>query len=201
MKQMMSILLSFLLLTSISALANEVKTDSPSVTASEETQTIRITRKESQQSTQGSADHFTGRVRIDTPFRGEAPARVYGASVIFEAGARTDWHSHTLGQTLIITSGTGLIQRWGDPDEIIRQGDVVWIPPDQKHWHGAAPDSAMTHLAIVEHLDGKSTEWMEKVSDKQYGSSTSEAKDVAGKSNGQTKAQMLFGISHRSSLC
>lgn len=121
------------------------------------------------QSTEGSADYFTGQVRIDTPFRAEAPARVYGANVIFEAGSRTAWHSHILGQTLIVTEGTGLVQRWGDPAETIRKGDVVWIPPNQKHWHGATPESGMTHIAIVEHLDGKSAEWMEQVSDEQYG--------------------------------
>jgi 4-carboxymuconolactone decarboxylase len=168
MKQMIAILLSLLLLASISALASEGKPNSSSVASSGEAQAIRITRKDSQQPTQGSAEHFTGSVRIDAPFRGEAPARVYGASVTFEAGARTDWHSHALGQTLIVTEGKGLIQRWGDPVEVIRLGDVVWIPPGQKHWHGAAPDSAMTHIAIVEHLDGKSTEWMEKVTDEQY---------------------------------
>lgn len=181
MKPIIAITLSLLLLAATSALA------------SEETQSIRITRRESQPSTKGSAEHFTGHVRIDAPFRGEAPARVYGASVTFEAGARTDWHSHTLGQTLIVTAGKGLVQRWGDPAEGIRQGDVVWIPPGQKHWHGAAPDSAMTHIAIVEHLDGKSTEWMERVSDEQYGAPAAEPEDAAGKSKGQTRAQALFG--------
>jgi 4-carboxymuconolactone decarboxylase len=186
-------LLSFFLLAATPALASEVKTDSPSVASSEEAQAIRITRKESQPSTQGAADHFTGRVRIGAPFRGEAPARVYGASVTFEAGARTDWHNHTLGQTLIVMAGTGRVHRWGDPAETIRRGDVVWIPPNQKHWHGAAPDTAMTHIAMVEHLDGKSTEWMKKVSDKQYGASASQPQGEAGKSKGSTRAQELFG--------
>lgn len=195
MKQMMAIVFSFLLLASIPALARAAKTDSPSVASTEETQAIRITRKESQQATPGSADHFTGRVLIDAPFHGEAPARVYGARVSFEAGARTNWHSHTLGQTLIVTEGMGLVQRWGDPVEVIRQGDIAWIAPGQKHWHGAAPDSAMTHTAIVEQLDGKSTDWLEKVSDEQYRASTSESKDAAGKSRRQTRAQMLFGDS------
>ena len=92
-----------------------------------------------------------------------------GARVIFEPGARTAWHTHPLGQTLIVTAGTGRVQRWGDPVDEIRQGDVVWIPPGQKHWHGAAPNSSMTHIAITEQLDGKTVEWMEKVSDAQYG--------------------------------
>lgn len=193
MKQMTAILLSLLLLASISAVASDEKTKSPSVSSSEETQTIRITRRDSQPSTQASAEHFTGRVRIDAPFHGEAPARVYGASVTFESGARTAWHSHTLGQTLIITAGTGLVQRWGDPVETVRKGDVVWIPPGQKHWHGATPDSAMTHIAIVERLDGKSTEWMEQVSDEQYSiAAVKPEKDVTADLQ-PSRAKMLFG--------
>ena len=96
------------------------------------------------------------------------PARVLGASVTFEPGARTAWHTHPLGQTLIVTAGCGRVQRWGDPIEEIRPGDVIWFPPGEKHWHGAAPTTAMTHIAIVEQLDGKSADWMEKVSDEQY---------------------------------
>jgi quercetin dioxygenase-like cupin family protein/alkylhydroperoxidase/carboxymuconolactone decarboxylase family protein YurZ len=132
----------------------------------DQTKPIKVTRDS--KSTKGSADYFTGQVSIDTRFRAEAPARVYGANVIFEPGSRTAWHSHILGQTLIVTEGTGLVQRWGDPAETIRKGDVVWIPPNQKHWHGATNESGMTHIAIVEHLDGKSAEWMEHVSDEQY---------------------------------
>ena len=101
--------------------------------------------------------------------RRNAPARASGSLVTFEPGARTAWHTHPLGQVLIVTAGTGRVQRWGDPIDEIRQGDVVWIPPGQKHWHGAAPNSSMAHIAIVEQLDGKSVEWMEKVSDAQYG--------------------------------
>ncbi len=130
---------------------------------------IRITRSGSEPPRPAPADNFTGSARIDSAFQGTAPARVYGARVTFEAGARTAWHTHVLGQTLIVTAGTGLVQRWGDPIEEIRQGDIVWIPPGQKHWHGAAPKTAMTHIAIVEHLDGKSTDWMEQVSDAEYG--------------------------------
>ncbi len=130
---------------------------------------IRITRSGSQPPRQAPADNFTGSVRIDSSFQANAPARMAGALVMFEPGARTAWHTHPLGQILIVTSGTGRVQRWGDPVDEIRQGDVVWIPPGQKHWHGAAPNRSMTHIAIVEQLDGKSVDWMEKVSDEQYG--------------------------------
>ena len=107
-------------------------------------------------------------MRVDPLFQANAPARASGSLVTFEPGARTAWHTHPLGQILIVTAGVGRVQRWGDPIEDIRQGDVVWIPPGQKHWHGAAPDSSMAHIAISESLDGKSVEWMEKVSDAQY---------------------------------
>jgi 4-carboxymuconolactone decarboxylase len=130
---------------------------------------IRITRSGSQPPRPGPADNFTGSVRVDSSFHASAPARISGARVVFEPGARTAWHTHPLGQTLIVTAGTGRVQRWGDPVDEIRQGDVVWIPPGQKHWHGAAPNSSMTHIAIAEQLDGKTVEWMEKVSDAQYG--------------------------------
>jgi 4-carboxymuconolactone decarboxylase len=131
-------------------------------------ETIRITRSGSQPPRPGPADNFTGSVRIDSSFQANAPARMYGARVAFEPGARTAWHTHPLGQILIVTTGTGRVQRWGDPIDEIRQGDVVWIPPGQKHWHGAAPNSSMTHIAISEQLDGKTVDWMEKVSDAQY---------------------------------
>jgi len=107
-------------------------------------------------------------VRIDPLFQAPDPARVSGASVTFEPSARTAWHTHTLGQTLIVTAGRGLAQRLGGPIEEIRPGDVIWIAPGEKHWHGAAPTTAMTHIAIQEHLDGKVVDWMEKVSDEQY---------------------------------
>jgi quercetin dioxygenase-like cupin family protein len=116
----------------------------------------------------GPADYFTGIVRIDSPFKGSAPARVGGAIVTFEPCARTAWHSHPLGQTLIVTAGCGRVQRWGGLIEEIRPGDVVWIEPGEKHWHGATPTTAMTHIAIAEALDGKVVDWMEKVSDEQY---------------------------------
>jgi len=129
---------------------------------------IRITRSAAQPPQPAPADHFTGAVRIDSSFQTTAPARLSGARVTFEPGARTDWHTHPLGQLLIITAGLGRVQRWGDAVDEIRQGDVVWIPTGQKHWHGAAPNSSMTHTGIVEALDGKTVDWMEKVSDEQY---------------------------------
>jgi quercetin dioxygenase-like cupin family protein len=128
-----------------------------------------IQRSGSRPSEKGSAEYFTGTVRIDRQFEALAPARVRGASVAFEPGARTAWHTHPLGQTLIVTSGRGLAQRRGGPVEEIRPGDVVWFAPGEKHWHGAAPTTAMTHIAIQEALDGKVVDWMEKGSDEQYG--------------------------------
>lgn len=136
--------------------------------AAGEQATIRITRSGTQPARPAPADYFTGSARVDTPFQASAPARVSGARVVFDAGARTAWHTHPLGQTLLVTAGTGRVQRWGDAVEEIRQGDVVWIPPGQKHWHGAAPNSSMTHIAITEQIDGKTVEWMEKVSEAQY---------------------------------
>jgi quercetin dioxygenase-like cupin family protein len=127
-----------------------------------------ITRCGSQASNKGRADYFTGTVRIDPLFEAPPPARVVGASVTFEPGARTAWHTHPLGQTLIVTAGCGWAQRWGGPVEVIRPGDVVWFPPEEKHWHGATPTTGMTHLAILEKLDGKTADWLEQVSDAQY---------------------------------
>jgi len=130
---------------------------------------MEIKRSGSQSSSKGPAEYFTGTVRIDPLLQAPAPARLFGASVTFEPGARTAWHTHPLGQTLIVTAGCGRVQHWGGPIEEIRPGDVVWFPPDEKHWHGAGLLTAMTHIAIVEVLDGKSADWMEKVSDEQYG--------------------------------
>ena len=127
-----------------------------------------IKRTGSQPSAKGQPEYFTGSVRIDSLIDAAAPARARGASVTFEPGARTAWHTHPLGQTIIITSGCGLAQRWGGPVEEIRPGDVVWFPPGEKHWHGAAPTTAMTHIAVQEHLNGKAVEWLEQVSDEQY---------------------------------
>lgn len=127
-----------------------------------------ITRAGSQPSAKGPADYFTGTVRVDPLFQAPAPARVSGAAVTFEPGARTAWHTHPLGQTLIVIAGSGRVQRLGGPIDEIRPGDVVWFPPGEKHWHGAAPTTAMTHIAVQEAVDGKNVEWLEQVSDAQY---------------------------------
>ena len=127
-----------------------------------------IKRIGSQPSAKGPAEWFTGTVRIDPLFQAPDPALVQGASVTFEPGARTAWHTHPLGQTLIVAAGYGWAQREGGPIEEIRPGDVVWFPPGEKHWHGATPTTAMTHIAIQEKLDGKVVDWMEQVSDEQY---------------------------------
>ena len=127
-----------------------------------------VKRSGSQPSRKGPAEYFTGTVRIDPLHQADEPARLLCASVTFEPCARTAWHAHPLGQTLIVTAGCGLAQHWGGPIEEIRPGDVIWFPPGEKHWHGATATTAMTHIAIVERLDGKSSDWMEKVSDEQY---------------------------------
>jgi quercetin dioxygenase-like cupin family protein len=129
---------------------------------------MEIKRSGSQPSAKPPEEYFTGTVRLDPLFQTTAPARAAGNSVTFEPGARTAWHTHPLGQILVVTAGCGLTQRWGGPIEEIRPGDVVLIPPGEKHWHGAAPTTAMTHLAIQEQLDGKQVEWLEKVTDEQY---------------------------------
>jgi quercetin dioxygenase-like cupin family protein len=128
-----------------------------------------IKRAGSQPSRRGSDEYFTGTVRLDPLLEAPDPARVNCASVTFEPGARTAWHTHPLGQTLIVVAGCGRAQRWGSPVEEIRPGDVIWFAPGEKHWHGATPATGMTHIAIQERLDGKAVEWMEKVSDEQYG--------------------------------
>jgi quercetin dioxygenase-like cupin family protein len=130
---------------------------------------MEINRIGSRSSAKGPTEWFTGEVRIDPLFQAPEPARVQGASVTFEPGARTAWHTHPLGQTLIVTFGVGWVQRWGGSIEEIRPGDVVWFPPGEKHWHGATPSTAMTHIAIQEALEGKTVDWMEHVSDEQYG--------------------------------
>ncbi len=129
---------------------------------------LQITRNGSQPSTKGSAEYFTGTVRIDPLFKANDPLRASGSYVTFEPGARTAWHTHPFGQILIVTAGTGRVQQWGGPIEEIRQGDVVRIPPGVKHWHGATVTTGMTHIALQEQLDGKSADWMEKVSDEHY---------------------------------
>ena len=129
---------------------------------------MEIKRNGSQPSNKGPAEWFTGNVRIDPMYQADAPARVSIASVTFESGARSAWHSHPLGQTLVVTAGRGRVQNWGEQIEEIHPGDVVWTAPGEKHWHGAAPTTAMTHISIVEQLDGKGAGWMEHVSDEQY---------------------------------
>jgi quercetin dioxygenase-like cupin family protein len=143
-------------------------TATPSVATVQDKRALVITHSGSQPSRRAPAEHFTGYVRIDSPFQGSDPARLGGASVTFEPGARTAWHTHPLGQTLIVTSGRGWVQCEGGPKEEIGPGDVVWIPAGVKHWHGATATTAMTHIAIRESLGGKGVDWMEKVSDEQY---------------------------------
>jgi quercetin dioxygenase-like cupin family protein len=129
---------------------------------------MEIKRSGSRPSGRAPGDYFTGTVRIDPLIEAPEPARVRAATVTFEPGARTAWHTHPLGQTLIVTFGLGWVQHWGGPVEEIRPGDVIWFPPGEKHWHGATPTTAMTHVAIQEQLDGKTVDWAEKVSDEQY---------------------------------
>jgi len=140
-----------------------------SLSFAEEAQGVKITRIGTQPTVKAPSENFTGTARIDSRFMGTSPARVGGATVTFEPGARTAWHTHPLGQTLIVTAGVGLVQHWNGPIQEIKQGDIVWIPPGVKHWHGAVPTTAMAHIAIAESLDGKAVDWMEKVSDIQYG--------------------------------
>lgn len=155
-------------------------------------QTITIARSVTQEPQQGAAANFTGSVRVDQRFAAAPPARVTGGLVTFEAGARSAWHSHPLGQVLIVTAGTGRVQQWGEPIEEIRRGDVVRIPPDTKHWHGAAPTTSMAHIAITELLDGTSTEWMEKVTDAQYNAPL-RAQPAPAATTEPTRAQQLMG--------
>lgn len=131
-------------------------------------QTITVTRPGSQPSSVGAAANFTGTVHVDSRFQGTAPARISGGTVTFVPAARTAWHTHPLGQTLIVTSGVGRVQMWDGPVQEIRPGDIVWIPPGVKHWHGASPTNGMSHIAFSEALDGKTVDWMEQVTDEQY---------------------------------
>ncbi|WP_448092814.1 (R)-mandelonitrile lyase [Pseudomonas lini] len=134
----------------------------------QESPMLTVTPNGSQPSAKGSADYFTGAARVDAPFKRTEPARVSGGTVTFEPGARTAWHTHPLGQTLIVTAGSGWVQEWGQPVRSIKPGDTVLIPPNVKHWHGATATTGMTHIAIAEVLDGKVVEWMEQVSEAQY---------------------------------
>jgi len=172
MKLLVATVMALSLLSSACSHANQGRavsgSDAASAASSESSQAIKITRSGSQPSRQGPAENFTGSVRVDPLFGANAPSRASGARVTFEPGARTAWHTHPLGQTLIVTAGSGWVQQWGGQIQEIRQGDVVWIPPGQKNWHGATATTGMTQIAIQEHLDGKVVQWMEKVSDEQY---------------------------------
>lgn len=152
---------------------------------------LSISRSASRQVETAPAQNFTGSVRVDRLFAPTGETRASGGSVSFAPGARTNWHTHPLGQTLVVTAGVGRVQRWGGPVEEMRPGDVVRIPPNVRHWHGAAPDSAMTHIAIQEALDGKTAEWQEAVSDAQYGAAP--AKPPAKEPVQPSRAQMLMG--------
>jgi quercetin dioxygenase-like cupin family protein len=140
----------------------------PAAPARESGAALRITRAGSLPSGRGPAEYFTGAVRVDRLFDATAPSRMSGGSVTFEPGARSAWHTHPVGQVLIVTAGMGWVQREGGPVEEIRPGDVVRIPPGLRHWHGATPTTGMTHIALQEHADGQAVEWMEKVTDAQY---------------------------------
>jgi 4-carboxymuconolactone decarboxylase len=148
--------------------------------SSQDAQRIKVTRSGEHSPTQAPADHFTGSASVDRFLTENGPSHTSGASVAFEPGARTAWHSHPLGQTLIVTSGAGWVQQWGSQVQEIRQGDIVWIPPGIKHWHGATASTSMTHIGIQESLDGKAVEWMEQVSDQQYRNPRSISEGVAG---------------------
>jgi quercetin dioxygenase-like cupin family protein len=141
-----------------------------SAIGAEEMPGVQVIRVGTQASAAGPVEFFSGTVRIDAPFKGSGQARISGATVTFEPGARTAWHTHPLGQSLIVTTGAGRVQQWGSPVQEIRAGDTVWVPPGVKHWHGASRTIAMSHIAIAEVLDGKVVDWQEKVSDAQYGS-------------------------------
>lgn len=149
-----------------------------------------ISREVSRATSKGAEDRFTGKVRIVSLFPANAPSKATGGQVTFDAGARTAWHAHPVGQRLIVTAGTGRVRFWGGPIQEIKTGDVVWIPPGQKHWHGASPGSSMTHLAFQEQRDGTTAEWFEKVTDEPYGLSAPTAPPIPDKNS---RAQQLFG--------
>jgi quercetin dioxygenase-like cupin family protein len=169
MKLIAATIMSFFMLVSNSASAQAASpTNIVHSVPGANLQTIKITRSGSLPLKKGSADYFTGSIQVQELFPTYDPSRTSGGKVTFEPGARSAWHTHPLGQILIVTDGTGWIQQWGGPIEEIRNGDVIWIPPGVKHWHGATPSTAMTHIAIQEQLNGKAVEWMEKVTDEQY---------------------------------
>jgi quercetin dioxygenase-like cupin family protein len=172
MKRLAPLAVTIFLLASADVHANNiVLTQSANSASPAATQTqgdLRISRPGSQASARGPADWFTGSVRVDPMFPATAPSRVSGALVTFEPGARSAWHTHPVGQTLIVTAGVGWIQREGKPTEEIRPGDAVWIPPGVRHWHGAAATTGMAHISLTEEVEGQNATWMEKVTDEQY---------------------------------
>lgn len=161
--------------------STEVATTTPLVSAAvnapdPDSLKIKITPGNSRISQNGSSEFFTGKVKVDSLFQPNVPSRTAGAYVTFSPGARSAWHTHPLGQILIVTEGNGLVQQWGEPIREIKKGDVIWTPPDQKHWHGATANSSMTHIAIQEQFNGKTVNWMEKVSDEQYSATVQKEK-------------------------
>lgn len=152
-----------------------------------------ISREATRAVSKGPEERFTGRVRVAYLFPANAPATATGGQVMFDAGARTAWHAHPMGQTLIVTAASGRVQFWGGPIQEIKPGDVVWIPPGQKHWHGASPATPMTHIAIQEQVDGKTAEWFEKVTDEQYGIGATVARTAQIAPEKNSRAQQLFG--------
>lgn len=196
MKPSITIALSLSLLASMLSVASAQTSGSTTTSPTRMMQnspTIAITRIGSQPSQSAPAEYFTGAARLSPLPPANEPSRLGGASVTFEAGARTAWHTHPLGQTLIVTSGVGRVQRWGGPIEEMRTGDVVQIPPGIKHWHGAAPNSAMTHVALAESQNGRSVDWLEKVSDKQYGAAPLQAQSAQNGKPEPSVAQKLMG--------
>lgn len=185
MKLLATSVMVFSMLVSEAAFAQAGGSSGPEslqIGASQDSRRIKVTRSGEHSPTQASAEHFTGTAIVDRFFVENGSSHTSAASVAFEPGARTAWHSHPLGQTLIVTAGVGWVQQWGDQVQEIRQGDIVWIPPGIKHWHGATVSTSMTHIGIQESLDGKAVEWMEKVSDQQYGSYQSISGGIKGAS-------------------
>lgn len=183
-------------LTSSASMAQTAKPlagDAPKDASQPAAQTIQITRSGSLPFSQGSGEHFTGSVSVERLFNDTPTSRTSGGRVTFEAGARSAWHTHPRGQTLIVTAGKGWVQQWGGQIEEMRQGDVVWIPPGVKHWHGATANTSMTHIAIQESREGKVVEWMEKVSDEVYGHSESTSEGAKGMTKEPSAAQKLIG--------
>lgn len=186
------ILAATMLLSLLGPLHAQVQSSAQAASATSEP-TLSISRQGSRPQTRAAAENFTGAVTVDPLFSAIEPQRATGSYVTFAPGARTAWHTHPMGQTLVVTAGAGHVQRWGGPVEDIRPGDVVSIKPGEKHWHGATPNSAMTHLAISERQGGKTVDWLEKVSDAQYQPARTSAATPPVTSAQQSRAQQLFG--------